>query len=94
VNVCRLAETLGAEEGMGYNEDSSDSQPLKKDAGAMVRSLTETFILASSNVCDLLWKLVLWGWWTVQKRTSALFHQGGSADGNPGCRSADWAAPV
>jgi hypothetical protein len=35
--VCRLAETLGAEEGMGYNEDSSDSQPLKKDVGAMVR---------------------------------------------------------
>jgi len=35
-HLCRLAETLGADEGMGYNEDSSDSQPLKKDAGAMV----------------------------------------------------------
>ena len=37
LGLCRLAETLGADEGRGFDEDSSDSQPLKKDVGAMVR---------------------------------------------------------
>ena len=50
--ACRLAETLGADEGAGgdYNEDSSDSQPLKKDVG-MVRPLLLAVASKSGREC-------------------------------------------